>query len=507
MIRTKIACTGLILAASLAACAPDPDTSFANARQAFAANDYRAARVALVSGLRERPDNHEMRVLLARAQVALGDAQGAAATLAKLPAAMAKRSDVAILAGETAVLRGQFDEANRLVANIDTASADRIRALAAIGLGQPEAAAEAFATGAQRDLQDAGLLASYARFSLVQGDPAMADSLVGRALKLDPRLVEAYLVRADIMLSGNKLPGAMAAFERALDLHASNFDARVGKASVLVQLGRIAEAKAIAAELSNETAADNAVVYLDARIAAREGDWAKVRSLLQPLEAELRDDPAMPLIYGEALVKLDQPALALGILEPELVRQPGSRALRRLVANAQFASNDAATALATIRPLASRPDATPAELKLAADAAKASGNASAKGFEQRAATPSPEWIGGELAKADRALRNRQWADAERGYETILARTDGRNALVLNNLAFAKGRLGKDKEALALALKAAKIEPDNASILDTAGWLLVQTGSKARGIEMLRKAAQLAPDNAAIARHLAEAQAR
>ena len=78
-------------------------------------------------------------------------------------------------------------------------------------------------------------------------------------------------------------------------------------------------------------------------------------------------------------------------------------------------------------------------------------------------------------------------------------------MVLNNLAYAKQRQGKNKEALEVALRAVKLEPDNASILDTAGYLLVQTGSKARGLEMLRRASKLAPDNATIARHLAEAE--
>lgn len=119
--------------------------------------------------------------------------------------------------------------------------------------------------------------------------------------------------------------------------------------------------------------------------------------------------------------------------------------------------------------------------------------------------PSPEWIGGEMAKADRALRNRQWQDAESLYESILSRTRGQNAMILNNLAYAKQQLGKDEEALDMALRAVKLEPDNASILDTAGWMLVQAGSKARGLEMLKRAAKLDPGNRTIARHLGQAE--
>ena len=212
----------------------------------------------------------------------------------------------------------------------------------------------------------------------------------------------------------------------------------------------------------------------------------------------------MVAIYGEALVEIGQASVALGVLEPELNRQPNSRPLRNLVARAQLASGNAGDALQTIRPLASRPDAAPAELRLAERAAERAGSASAQEFARRIDQPSPEWVGGELAKADQALRNRRWSDAEARYESTLSRTGGRNAMVLNNLAFAKDQQGKRDAALKLALEAARLEPDNASILDTAGWLLVQNGSRARGLEMLRRAAQLAPDNPTIRRHLDEA---
>ena len=505
MIRNLAPHATIAMALTLAACSPDPDTSFANAREAIAANDFRSARVSLISGLRERPENHEMRLLLARTQISLGDGEGAASTLEKLPDEMAKRPAVAVVSAEAEVLRGRFDEAMTRVSGIETAAADHMRALALIGLNKQEEAAEAFAKGAARDKQDARLLSSYARFELAQGDSKRADALVARALALSPRLVEAHLVRARIHEARNEVPAALADYDRALELHPGNYDGRLGRAGILISLDRIEEAAALVSGLAQEGPDDLSVAFLDARIAGKLKNWEKVREILQPLETQLREEHKIAGLYAEALLELKQPALALGILEPAFKRQPGSRALRVLVARARLASRDADGALQVIRPLASRPDATPLELELAAAAAKAAGSESATGFAARAEKPSAEWVGGELAKADRALRNSQWSAAESHYETILTRTGGANAMVLNNLAYAKQRQGKNKEALEVALRAVKLEPDNASILDTAGYLLVQTGSKARGLEMLRRASKLAPDNATIARHLAEAE--
>ncbi|MBX7496037.1 tetratricopeptide repeat protein [Qipengyuania sp. 6B39] len=505
MSRIRLFASPIVLAMALAACAPDPETRFADAQAAFAANDFRGARVSLIAGLKDQPGNHEMRLLLAQAQIALGDGEGAATSLAALPAEWTDDPRVLLARGEAEVLRGRFDEAVAAVEPLETGAADRIRALAAIGKEDFAAAAEAFAAGAAREPVDAKLLASYARFELAHGNRDKAGALLDRAIETDSKLVEAYLVRAELLAANNDLASSLMAYDKALDLHPGNFDGRLGKAGILARLGRYDDAAVLAEGLAEEAPDDRALAFVNARVARGRREWETVRATLQPLEDELRAEAGMAALYGEALIELGQPAVGLGVLEPELRRQPNARPIRRLVARAQLAARDAAGALATIRPLATRPDATPDELKLAAAAAKATGSGSAATFEQRLDQPSPEWIGGELAKADRALRNRQWQDAETRYETILSRTGGTNAMVLNNLAFVKGQLGKTDAALDHALAAAKLEPDNASILDTAGWLLVQTGSKARGLEMLQRAARLAPDNATIQRHLDEAK--
>ncbi|MDP4575186.1 tetratricopeptide repeat protein [Qipengyuania sp. G39] len=494
----------LVLAAALAACSPNPATRFATAEEAFAANDFRAARISLIAGLKEQPGDHEMRLLLARAQLALGDGEGAASSLDALPAEFASQPRVAIVRAESDILRGRFDEALAGVAEIEAGAADRIRALAYIGQEKFDQAAEAFAVGAARDEVDPRLLAAYGRFALANGEGDKAAELVEQAIESDPQLVEAHLVNGLVRESRNDLSGALMAYDRALELHPDNFDGRLGKAQMLARLDRFEEAAGIADALSAEAPEDRSIAFLKARIAAGEGEWKAVRKILQPYENELRSAAGLPAIYGESLIEIDQPALALGVLEPELSRQPNSRPLRRLVARAQLAGGDARAALGTIRPLASRADATPAELRLAARAAERTGSSSAEEFVRRAEMPSAEWVGGELAKADQALRNRQWRDAETRYESILSRTRSDNAMVLNNLAFAKEKLGKEKQALEIALRAAKLEPDNASILDTAGWLLVQTGSRARGLEMLRRAAKLDPENPTIQRHLTDA---
>jgi tetratricopeptide (TPR) repeat protein len=98
-----------------------------------------------------------------------------------------------------------------------------------------------------------------------------------------------------------------------------------------------------------------------------------------------------------------------------------------------------------------------------------------------------------------------WGNAIRAYEQILALTDGRSALVLNNMAWAQAQVGNKDLALSYAQRAIQVAPEDPAVLDTLGWLLLQTGAnRERALSLLHRAAQKAPQNQTIADHLAEA---
>jgi tetratricopeptide (TPR) repeat protein len=193
-------------------------------------------------------------------------------------------------------------------------------------------------------------------------------------------------------------------------------------------------------------------------------------------------------------------------LRPVLTAQPGNRDARRLLARAQIAGKDGAGALATIRPLADPPEATAGDLELAVQAAKLAGDAMAAGYAERAKSPPAQSLGRLLADGDAAMRAGNWAGAADSYKQVMAQTDGRNVVVLNNLAYAQLMLGNHTKAVDSAMKALALAPGNPSVLDTAGWALFKSGrdpEKARSL--LRDAAQKAPGNLTIRAHLAEAE--
>jgi predicted Zn-dependent protease len=495
-----------LLVVSLGACTPAPETLFAEGEAAFQAHDYRTAWLQISEGLKQQPDNPDMQILLVRALVKLGQGERAALAIQQMSPELRSQPAVRLLQAEADVLRGRFDEALAGLEGIDNADADRLSALALIGKGDIATAVERFEAGMKREDASALLLASYARFEFMRGNWNRADDLSAKALKLDAELIDAMLVRGDLLERRNELAASRAVFESALRTHPTNFDARLGQARLLAAMGEGKQALEIAQALQKDEPDSVEVANIRAVVAAQKKDWASVRDILQAFERRLPGQPGAALLYSEALVELGLPGQAVNILGPQFERQPGWRKLRVTLARALSESGESAKALAIMRPLAERPDASPGELRLATRIAKGAGAPDAARFEQRAGKAAPEWVGGQIAVADRALRNRQWELAEEAYLGIIDRLGPSNAMVLNNLAYAQGELGKPKDALASALAAVKLAPTNASVLDTAGTLLIANGERERGIAMLRKAASIAPDNAVIKRHLAEAGA-
>jgi putative PEP-CTERM system TPR-repeat lipoprotein len=102
------------------------------------------------------------------------------------------------------------------------------------------------------------------------------------------------------------------------------------------------------------------------------------------------------------------------------------------------------------------------------------------------------------------LKDRQYADAARQYERLVA-LDPRNARYHSDLAWLYQKTG-DGRALPMAEKAYSLAPDNPDVTDTLGWILVDQGKLPRAVDLLQKAASRST-SAEIRYHLAFALAK
>jgi tetratricopeptide (TPR) repeat protein len=119
---------------------------------------------------------------------------------------------------------------------------------------------------------------------------------------------------------------------------------------------------------------------------------------------------------------------------------------------------------------------------------------------------NPRSVPAQLLAANRNLQAGQWAVAIRHYEDVRRRTGDRDAVMLNNLAWAYSELGDYERAIPLARRAWSLDKDNPATADTLGWLLFKSGTdRAQGLALLQRAARGAPTDAEIRSHLEAAR--
>ncbi|MFM6830590.1 MAG: tetratricopeptide repeat protein [Novosphingobium sp.] len=493
----------LTIALALLGCSESPQERAERARKAFADHDYRAAQVDLAAALAASPDDPALLELHARNALAMGDGIAAGASLGKLPD-NARPKDFALLQAESALLRELPDEAIAALGSDGSPAASRLRALALLAKDDREGAAKAFDAGLA-GAPDGRLLSDYARFSLMSGNVKQARALANRAKAAAPGTIDALLADAAVSVAEGRLAEGLAAYDAASKAYPGNLAALAGKAAVLGDLGRTKEMDAVLTSLA-EVRGGGQVAYLQARAAASRKDWKTVRTILQANERSLEGKDEASVLYAQALIALGQPEQGRARLQPMLTRNPQSALIRRELGKAQLAAGDASGALATLRPFASVLTSDPDDLRLLAKAATQAGDPEAARLAEKATYPTPQSLAATLAQADTAMRAGNWGNAIAAYDRLLAVTDGRNPLVLNNMAFAQGKVGNTKSAIDFARRALKEAPGNASVMDTLGWLLVESGEdRAHGLKLLREAARKAPQNNAILEHLAKAE--
>ncbi len=227
--------------------------------------------------------------------------------------------------------------------------------------------------------------------------------------------------------------------------------------------------------LSQDAAIDRGaparIRYIRGLLAAGRGDQALAEA--RTLQRANAGTPAAHILVGDALAALGRPIEAA-----EAYRLAANISFNEPVALRMIDALDRggrpAEAIATLRLFLSQNPRNVAALLLASD------------FFQRAGN---------------------WGESIRILEGLRARMGNRDALILNNLAWAWFRSGDAKRGLVYATHAYALAPANPAAADTFGWLLFKTGGDRRAaIELLEKARAIAPEAAGIHWHLAQAYA-
>lgn len=492
----------LALALLLAACGDDPAELVARADRSLAAHDYNAARIDLTSALKESPGDKALLLKLARAQVLLGDGEGALTTLRQIGGEGGPH--IARLSAEAEVLRGQPDAALDRLGTDPSPDAERVRAMVHLARGESEAAIAAFERGMAAG-EDGRLIAAYAGYAIETGDAARAAMLVGRLQRLAPKDFRTLSLVASLAQLRGDMASAKAGWQAVEKAFPHRPEPLFALAELLEAEGKPGAALTLIDKAAVLAPRDPRVLALRVQVLSVKGDWAKVRALLQDSESELDPRSANGMAYAEALLRLGRPEQARAMFQRAVLLSPENRYARAMLGQAQLVAGDAAGAWRTLAPMMDSALATPQEIAMAAEAARRVGDPLAGELTRReksADTLRAQQLAGE---GQAAMARRDWARAVEAWSALMAGRD--DAEVLRKLAFARSQLGQHAEAIADADRALALRPASAEMLYMAGFARLRAGTDPAGaLRLLGEAASMDPGNPVYRADLAKAKA-
>jgi putative PEP-CTERM system TPR-repeat lipoprotein len=357
------------------------------------------------------------------------------------------------------------------------------------------------------------------------------DDLLSRA----PNDLRALMVRVRIEVRAGKPEAVVPYLRTAISAYPDEAEPRIQLMQTLAGLGRTDDAILAVDDLVRTQPHNPAAIDLAARTYLALKQPAKGIELYRRLQSSFPESPAIHQRLGQVLAGLNRLEDARTALDRAVSADRGfipawrSRVLLELKMNgfdaaeavvakavAQNADNDEARLLeGDLLTAAGRlPEAEKSYASVLA--AKPSSVAAGRVFRTvlqqgdrpRARAVLIDWLrvkpddtGALMALAEDNLISKDYQSAIAQYES-LSKTDPKNALIFNNLAYAYDETN-DPRAIEAARAAYRLQPTSAEIIDTYAYLLYRKGDAKRGAELMRRAHAAAPKNPQIAYHLAK----
>lgn len=318
------------------------------------------------------------------------------------------------------------------------------------------------------------------------------------ALKLAPDNAEALYQKASVHHATGQVSQALAGYDRAIKAEAGHVESRLGRAGLLADLQRDADALAEISELQKIRPNDPRGVYLRAVLAERAGDGAaaraalkKITALLDPvpieyiryrtqllmlnglshyglgetekakpfLELASRQQPGSPLVKLLAQIALGEPNLgrAAELLEGYVKARPGDGQALLMLASVQMRQGRHSRAVQLMQEALKAKDAPEYRTALGLSLLQSGQAATAEDQLVKAYKADPKQTYAGLSLVTIYLRNKQ-NDKALAVAQSLAQTHPNNATVLSVQAYAKAVAGDNAGARTGYEKALKLDP-------------------------------------------------
>ncbi len=482
----------LALALALAGCGESPADQLATAKQELAERDFASARIVLISGLRDDPDNRDMLTLLADTQLRLGDAEGAQSTVEHLAKSGGDASGVIRFRAEIALLKGFPDEAIKLLATDRNSESFRIKGLALRAKEQPGDAIDMFESGMEV-APSARLGQSYGALLTAANDTPGAHRLAAQLWQVAPGSYEALMLKGDVALLESRADAAIAAFGQAAKAFPVRTEPLLAQVDALERAGRAKEATPLLNQAAQLAPDSRDVAAMQLRIESSLGQWDKVAEYLQSVETTLAPASAEGMLYAEALLRIGRPEQSRAMLARVIQQEPGNSYAQRLMAEAQLATNDSDGAFASLQDLITGRFTPRPLLELAITAGRAAGEPGVEAIEQRLVDPDYLAFERNILAGDAAAKRGDWAGAAASYRQLLGFEV--SAEILGNLSYACSMSGDHDAAIGFADQALMLAAGQPSMLHAAAFARI-AGNRdlAKAKSLLEQALALEPRN-------------
>lgn len=360
---TRPLLTALIAATALAGCG--------GGRPAGPRQHWQEQRAALQRAVADEPTSIRPRVELARVQLRLGDGIGAEASVKAALAARANDDYLRPLLARAYALQG---DGNRALQTLDEGpiapemigEAAWVAGDVHLDDGDLDAARDAYDRAVRERPRDSRLWVDVARFRDANADTLGARDAVDYAIELDGANSAALAYKANLVRTQQGLTASLGWYDKALVADPDNAGALIDQAATLGDLGRYKDMLVALRHAAAISPRDPRPYYLQAVLAARAGNYALARSLLQRTRGELDDQPGFMLLSSVVELELGGEAVAASWADRLLAEQPHNFTARRILAAADWADGDADSAAEVLGPIVDRPDADSWSLLLAA---------------------------------------------------------------------------------------------------------------------------------------------
>jgi putative PEP-CTERM system TPR-repeat lipoprotein len=312
----------------------------ANARLALQKGDLKAAQLQLLNAVKSDPQNAEIRFLLARVELDLGDPVAAERevrsaqergydahkTLALLSQAMLAQQKFQAMLDEFKTT----GKDNQLASEILVA-----RGIAEAGLSHVDEAEKDFTESEKLAPTSVQPLLADARLAVARRQVDRALQKADAALAIQPKSADAMLVKAQALRMKGDLVGSTAVLDQAVEAAPDSLQAKLDRASMLLATGKVTSAQSDVQAVLAISPGNVQAIYLQAVLQANSKDWQGTDASLGRISNFLARIPRAYYLLAVAKRELGQLEQARDAATRYLARAPNDIAGYKLLAQIQ----------------------------------------------------------------------------------------------------------------------------------------------------------------------------